>query len=199
LAIVERKPLEGSDAFFKELMSLNIKLIGQVSKIKGIEDIKEILKEDITRKLQDNYFYDIWVSDMAQICEVFCETIDSDAVGFCLTTKRGCRRYHIDNVPMRLLVTYSGEGTEWIPDEAIDHEAIINGSTNEKIIKYPSKRQFMNTWDVAIFNGGSKGLLHRTPDKALNTSSVLMRLDHPSFWYNILKEKINNSHQSIEL
>ena len=27
-------------------------------------------------------FYKVWVSDMAQICEIFCDTLSSDAVGF---------------------------------------------------------------------------------------------------------------------
>ena len=74
---------------------------------------------------------------------------------------------------MRLLVTYAGKGTEWIPDEFVDRNAYENGLPNESILKNPSRSKFINTWDVAIFRGGSDGLLHRSPDAALNGTSIL--------------------------
>ena len=43
----------------------------------------------------------------------------------------------------------------------------------------------MKAWDVAVFRGGKDGLLHRTPDDALNTPSILLRLDHCSYWKNL--------------
>ena len=39
----------------------------------------------------------------------------------------------------------------------------------------------MGEWDIAIFRGGASGLLHRTPDDALNGHSILMRLDNKVF------------------
>lgn len=189
LAIVARAPLEGADAFFQKLLQTPFNIIGKVSKEKGVDDIKKILKSDIPIELRTNPFYEVWVSDMADVCKHFCYTLGSDAISFCLATERGCQRYHVDQVPMRLLVTYSGQGTEWLPDEAADRGAWANGDTNEHIVKNSSARQFMNPWDIALFRGGPKGLLHRTPDAALNGPSILMRLDHKSFWNNILKEK----------
>ena len=32
-----------------------------------------------------------------------------------------------------------------------------------------------------MFRGGAGGLLHRTPDEALNGASILMRLDNETF------------------
>ena len=60
---------------------------------------------------------------------------------FGVGSKRGCKRYHIDNVPYRLLVTYAGKGTEWLPDEASDRGAYDRGETNENIIKDQSAKQ----------------------------------------------------------
>lgn len=189
LAIVEREPLDGSDAFFQKLMHTPLRVIGRVSKVNSIDDILRTLEDTIPEELQADTFYPRWISDMAQICEVFCNTLNGEAVGFCLSTERGCRRYHIDNVPMRLLVTYTGQGTEWIPDEAANRTALASGAPNEEIITNPSAREFMSTWDIAIFRGGPKGLLHRTPDSALNGASILMRLDHASFWDSIMKKQ----------
>ena len=90
-----------------------------------------------------------------------------------------------DKVPIRMLVTYAGQGTEWLPDNFADKIAYKNGEPNEKIIKDISAKQFIGEWDIAVFKGGPEGLLHRTPDSALNKNSILMRLDHPEFWKNI--------------
>ena len=187
LTMFEREPVEGAELFFQRLIKSSLRVIGKVYKKNSIEGIKGLLDNEILKVLQVDPFYKVWVSDMAQICEMFCDTLSSDAVGFYLGTERGCSRYHIDNVPMRLLVTYSGKGTEWLPDEAADRRAFELGEPNEKILKVPSKRQYMNSWDIAIFRGGSQGLLHRTPDVALKFPSLLLRLDHPSFWDKIRK------------
>ena len=96
-------------------------------------------------------------------------------------SRRGCRRYHVDNVPRRLLVTYDGCGTEWLADDAADRDAFAKGEPNDKILKDPSGKKFMGEWDISIFRGGGTGLLHRTPDDALNGHSILMRLDNNEF------------------
>ena len=72
---------------------------------------------------------------------------------------------------------------------AADRTAFANGKSNEPVIKDPSAICFMKAWDVAVFRGGTKGLLHRTPDDALNGPSIMMRLDHPSFWDRTLKHQ----------
>jgi len=189
LAIIQRRPLEGGEAFFQHLMKKPFGVIGQVFKESSFEDIEYLLEEDIPTRLQSDPFYEKWLADMAEVCSIFCDTLGTEVVDFCLGTERGCRRYHTDNVPLRALVTYAGTGTEYVPDEAADRKAFAEGAPNEKIIKDPSAIRFLNTWDVAVFRGGPKGLLHRTPDAALNGPSILLRLDHPSFWDGIMRLK----------
>ena len=89
---------------------------------------------------------------------------------------------------MRLLVTYAGKGTEWIPDEFVDRNAYENGLPNESILKNPSRSKFINTWDVAIFRGGPDGLLHRSPDAALwyfNNDATRSYI----FWNEVMKHE----------
>ena len=62
---------------------------------------------------------------------------------------------------------------------------------NEKIIKNTTKRKFIKAWDIATFRGGTKGILHRTPDSALKSPSLQMRLDHSSYLKNIEKFYFN--------
>ena len=186
---IERKNMNNSDSFFREIMHEPFRIIGKISKKNSNEDIKKILKDIIPLNSQTNSFYKTWVSDMSEICQIFCDTLNSKSVSFCLGTERGCSRYHIDNVPMRLLVTYMGQGTEWLPNEIANRAAFEEGLPNEKIVKDSSKIKSIKTFNVAIFRGGAAGLLHRTPDSALKNPSILLRLDHESFWDNILKQQ----------
>ena len=189
---LERKNMNNSDSFFREIMHEPFRIIGKISKKNSNEDIKKILKDIIPLNSQANSFYKTWVSDMAEICQIFCDTLNSKSISFCLGTERGCSRYHIDNVPMRLLVTYMGQGTEWLPNEIANRVAFEEGLPNEKIVKDSSKIKSIKTFNVAIFRGGAAGLLHRTPDSALKNPSILLRLDHESFWDNILKQQDSN-------
>ena len=123
---------------------------------------------------------------MSEICILYSDIINKNNLNFSLKTSRGCKRYHIDNVPVRLLVTYYGKGTEWLPRDACNYSAYYNGESNEKIIKIKNRSKFIKPWSIAIFKGqkikgGTEAILHRTPDEALNKKSLLMCLDIESF------------------
>ena len=188
LAILERQPLGGGDEFFKKLSERPLNVIGIVGKKTCVEEILALLEDEISEDLNSSDFYMQWVIDMAEVCNIFCETLATSTVGFCLATQRACQRYHIDHVPLRLLVTYYGKGTEWVPDSAVDRLAYDSGMPNNKILTNNNARKFLNAWDIAIFRGGPDGLLHRTPDAALNTPSILLRLDHESFWDTVFRD-----------
>lgn len=187
LGILEREAPEKAGQFFQKLMSTSFGVAGRVSKSNAEHDIKDILKDEIPTELQQDPFYKTWIADMAEVCTNFCDMQGDESIGFWLGSDRGCSRYHVDNVPLRMLVTYAGKGTEVLPDFAADRKAYENKAPNQDIIKDPSAIRFMNAWDVAVFRGGPKGLLHRTPDEALNGPSILMRLDHHSFWDRVLQ------------
>ena len=195
LAVLERQPLKGGDEFFQKLAGIPLNVIGMISKPTGREDILSLLEDEITEDLKSTPFYIEWVKDLADVCNVFCDILESRNIGFCLATQRACQRYHVDNVPLRLLVTYHGQGTEWIPDSAVDRMAYESGMPNEKILLNREEREFLNAWDVAIFRGGKNGLLHRTPDIALDSPSILLRLDHETFWNNVFKNSESTTDQ----
>ena len=187
LAIFERDPVKGADEFFQKVMINEFKIKGQVFRKNSYNHITNLIESVVPKKVTSKPFYSIWLKDMSNMCKYFCDFLKIESVGFSLGTKRVCKRYHVDNVPMRLLVTYAGKGTEWLPDKFVDRNAYENGLPNESILKNPSRSKFINTWDVAIFRGGSDGLLHRSPDAALNGTSIMMRLDHEYFWNEVMK------------
>lgn len=188
LGILPRQKPEAAAGFFEALMDTSFGVAGTVRKSHAAEDIEYLLEDELPPSIKSHPFYGEWVADMAAVSRSFCDIQKTDETGFWIGSERGCSRYHIDNVPLRLLVTYAGTGTEWLPDHAADRQAYENSAPNEKIVKDKDAIQFMNSWDVAVFRGGKGGLLHRTPDAALSGPSVLMRLDHPSFWERAMRQ-----------
>ena len=135
LGIFKRKVFKDADFFFQELMQIKVSITGQVRKKSSIQDIRDILENEIPTEIQCYPFYKSWIIDMSKVSKLFCDIQGTDEIGFWLGSQRGCHRYHIDAVPLRLLVTYAGKGTEWLPDEAADLGAFSNGEPNEKNCK----------------------------------------------------------------
>ena len=187
LNILDREMPYNSNKFFKTLISEPFELNISIKKENTFKDIKYHLDKQLLERVKDHVFYYKWIKDISEICILYFNIIKKNRLNFSLKTSRGCKRYHIDNVPVRLLVTYYGKGTEWLPRDACNYSAYYNGESNEKIIKIKNKSKFIEPWSVAIFKGqkskgGTKAILHRTPDEALNKKSLLMCLDSESFY-----------------
>ena len=182
IAILNRQVPTNAKLFFNELNIIHFSIAGHVSLKNSFHDINKLIEKRIPSKIRNNLFYEIWIKDMSEICKMFCLFQEEDKISFWIGSERGCKRFHVDMVPYRCLITYSGQGTELLPDKAADRNAFVNGKPNENIIKNSSAIKYLNRWDVAIFRGGSSGILHRTPASALNhRSSILMRLDYSNF------------------
>tara|TARA_Y100001936_G_scaffold80179_1_gene78699 strand:- start:2483 stop:3127 length:645 start_codon:yes stop_codon:yes gene_type:complete len=187
LTISERNVPRGANNFFKKIINKPFNINGKVFKKSCVNDIKDILEDKISIIVKNSFHYNLWINDMAKMSTIFCDIMGTNDISFSLGTSRGCSRYHIDNVPLRLLVTYYGQGTEWLPTDNADYEAYSKGKDNENILKDPKKRMYLKPWHISIFKGGSDGILHRTPDSALKSPSLLMRLDHSTFLNDIEK------------
>lgn len=182
VAVFNRKSPKGFDIFFENLYVSPFSVRGIVNKNTAEKDIKKILNPQISERLKKNEFYKNWLLDMSYICKLFCNFKDDKSISFWVGTQRGCKRYHVDMVPYRLLVTYAGQGTELLQNEGANRNAFIDGKSNNEILKNKSYISNLNKWDIAIFRGGQEGILHRTPESALKgNSSILMRLDDKSF------------------
>ena len=188
LKIINRKHTIDFKPLFQKLYDSFFSISGFVSYISSKEDIQNLFANQINSNIKNDFLYDLWLDDMSNLCKVFCKFMGEEKISFWVGTKRGCKRYHVDMVPFRLLVTYDGDGTELLPNHAANRKAFTEGKSNKEIVKDNSALQIISNWDIAIFRGGKKGILHRTPDSALNNvSSILMRLDNKGFLESIKK------------
>ena len=182
IAILNRQTPVEAKLFFSELNITPFSISGYISQENSYQEINKLIEKKIPLKIKKKPFYKKWLKDMSSICKMFCLFQEKSKISFWLGSERGCKRFHVDMVPYRCLITYSGQGTELLPDKAADRNAFVNGKPNKNIIKNKLAIKYLNRWDVAIFRGGSNGILHRTPESALNhRSSILMRLDDSNF------------------
>ena len=94
-----------------------------------------------------------------------------------------CKKFHVDGYSLRLFSSYLGPGTEWLPEHAVNRHAL--GTTNTRIVNYPSKIQRMGTGHVGILKGEipsqhtkEKGIVHRSPMiTQTNTKRIILRID----------------------
>jgi len=83
-----------------------------------------------------------------------------------------CRKFHVDFVRYRLLTTYVGPGTEWVPEEAVRREALDHPpdcpcDANKEIVRDPSAIRHAVPGEVLVMKGGRhpdrRGAVHRSP------------------------------------
>lgn len=90
----------------------------------------------------------------------------------------GCRRFHCDYVGLRLLTTYFGPGTEWLPDGAVVREALVPSEVppeeaNKAIVRDRASVRRARPGDVLVLKGegwpgnAGRGAVHRSPSVAV--------------------------------
>lgn len=111
----------------------------------------------------------VWLADVQQLVEMYRCLFEPAAVGVRLhvLAETMCPRFHTDRVPARLLVTYAGRGTEWLPEQQVTR-AEDSGRLPEQTVS-ASDIQVMPTGAVSLLKGEAwignegRGLVHRSP------------------------------------
>ncbi len=93
-----------------------------------------------------------------------------------------CRRFHTDLNYLRLLCTYNGPGTLWLPDAHVDRQALYHGGSNEEIIPEARHIQQAESGQVVILKGerypNGSAAVHRSPSlEADEPPRLLLRID----------------------
>lgn len=91
-----------------------------------------------------------------------------------------CRYFHHDSMRVRLLCTYRGPGTEWLPNAFADRTAIGSGN-NAEICKDMRQIRRLPRFTVAVLKGNNyprsqgNGIIHRSP-AIMNTRDTRLLL-----------------------
>ncbi|WP_422037715.1 DUF1826 domain-containing protein [Roseibium sp.] len=115
---------------------------------------------------------DMLTGDVGALALILSKALDvlQVRIRFDVSDEVMCPKFHVDNVPARLLCTYRGAGTEYVPA----------GSENDA-----RRIDQLRRGAVGLFRGGAwpgdehTGLLHRSPDPAAGTGARLLLVIDP--------------------
>jgi hypothetical protein len=117
-----------------------------------------------------------WADDVNYLLDLFRDLFAAGRIGFRthILDKAMCPRFHVDRVPVRLICTYGGCGTEWLPEYAVDRSKLGPGACGlpdetSGIIRDPAAIQRLPAYAVGLLKGEKwegnegRGAVHRSP------------------------------------
>ncbi|WP_158969851.1 DUF1826 domain-containing protein [Paraglaciecola sp. L3A3] len=130
------------------------------------------------------------IEDIYLLSDMLTCLFDCDDVGLRLVPLKSamCPTFHIDNIPVRLVTTYLGSGTQWLPLEALQDQPPKQqkqgfAKTNSGAYYKQSHIQQMNPFDVGLLKGkawdkqAKMAAVHRSCQLQKNDKRVLLTLD----------------------
>ena len=158
----------------------------QISLVVSPQDTVSILQA----RLNSSQMALIMVKDIEKLVNIFCDLFDLRRGGLRLTSLNHamCPRFHVDNVSCRLITTYQGIATEWLPHNAADRSKLGIGNSGKPdsqsgIYQDESDIQQLSQGDVALLKGEGwvgnegKGLIHRSPQLSDQASRLILTID----------------------
>jgi hypothetical protein len=114
--------------------------------------------------------------DVEYLVGLFRDLFEADDLGLRLRTldKAMCPRFHVDRVPVRLICTYGGLGTEWLPEAAVNRDKLgpaACGQADEDsgLLLDPGAIRAMPAFAIGLLKGElwdgnqGRGAVHRSP------------------------------------
>ncbi len=123
------------------------------------------------------------IADMARLVAMFASVAEVQRMRVRLDAIKGdaCRRWHRDCVPLRLICTYLGPGTQWVGPVVGDH--VLSRPDDDT-----SHALTLGAADVALFKGcgwpgqpHDGGIVHRSP-RIAGTGSARLVLVLDAAW-----------------
>ncbi|WP_310368157.1 DUF1826 domain-containing protein [Pseudomonas brassicacearum] len=136
----------------------------------------------LAKGFSDLQGYEGFIADVAWLVSAFACLLGARRIGLRLRTldKAMCPRFHVDHVPVRLITTYAGVGSQWLEEGAMDRRYLAQPEAEPSD---PRVIQQLCSGDVALLKGekwhGNEGfgLIHRSPEPAPGERRLILTLD----------------------
>lgn len=163
LAVWRRRLPPQLEDFAALVVSLGQNLADQ--RVIDVDEQQMPVLSDLLREASDLQGYEAFLADVAWLVSAYTCLVGARRVGLRLRVLTGpmCPRFHVDNVPLRLLTTYAGSGSEWLREQESPR-----GELHTAQIPV-DKIQQLGVGEVAVLKGekwqGNEGagLVHRSP------------------------------------
>ncbi|AYC34955.1 DUF1826 domain-containing protein [Pseudomonas cavernae] len=123
-----------------------------------------------------------FVADIAWLLRAYACLLDARRIGLRLRVldKTMCPRFHVDHVPLRLITSYAGAGSQWLREGAMAR-ARLGAPAAEP--QDAAGIEQLATGAVALFKGEKwlgnegRGIIHRSPQPAAGERRLMLTLD----------------------
>jgi hypothetical protein len=179
LAVWQRQlPLHISD-FAQLLLSLNEPLAQSLCLELGSEDAEPDLT-GLASGFRDLEGYEGFIADLQWLVSAFACLLGAKRIGLRLRMldKAMCPRFHVDHVPVRLITTYAGVGSQWLKEGVMDRQQLGQANAEPQV-----QIEQLSSGDVALLKGekwhGNEGfgLIHRSPQPPAGERRLILTLD----------------------
>jgi hypothetical protein len=146
--------------------------------------------ESVKKLLGGSPEAEVLAEDIANLVDMFCCLFDlkRGALRMTVLDRAMCPRFHVDRVPCRLVTTYQGIATEWLPHNVADRSKLGTGNMGKPdelsgLFEHISDIQQLKSGDVGLMKGElwhnneGAGLIHRSPQVPNNTRRLELTLD----------------------
>lgn len=179
LALWQRQlPLHIAE-FGELLVALNEPLADSMVIELSSEDSEPNLK-GLASSCRDLEGYEGFVADVSWLVSAFACLLGAKRIGvrLRLLDKAMCPRFHVDHVPVRLITTYAGIGSQWLREGVMDRRQLsqLEAEPGERI-------EQIQCGEVALLKGtkwhGNEGygLIHRSPALKADERRLILTLD----------------------
>ncbi|PAU58171.1 DUF1826 domain-containing protein [Pseudomonas sp. PICF141] len=181
LALWQRQlPVHIAD-FARLLLSLNEPLAESLSLELPGDDADPNL-HGLASGFSDLEGYEGFIADVSWLVSAFACLLGAQRIGLRLRVldTAMCPRFHVDHVPVRLITTYAGIGSQWLKEGAMDRRQL---GKPEAEPQNNSLIQQITSGEVALLKGekwhGNEGfgLIHRSPQPAPGERRLILTLD----------------------
>ncbi|MCP1498791.1 hypothetical protein J2Y86_003498 [Pseudomonas migulae] len=181
LAIWQRQLPAHIVDFGRLLLSLNEPLAESISLEIANEDTEPNLR-GLASGFSDLEGYEGFIADVSWLVSAFACLLGAKRIGLRLRVldKAMCPRFHVDHVPVRLITTYAGVGSQWLKEGGMDRRQL---SQPEAEPTESSLIQQIDSGAVALLKGekwhGNEGfgLIHRSPPLGPGERRLILTLD----------------------
>ncbi|TFB40276.1 DUF1826 domain-containing protein [Pseudomonas sp. F01002] len=181
LAVWQRQLLAHIADFGSLLLSLNEPLAESLVLELPSDDTEPNL-HGLASGFSDLEGYEGFIADVSWLVSAFACLLGARRVGLRLRVldKAMCPRFHVDHVPVRLITTYCGIGSQWLKEGAMDRRQL---GKPEAEPQDDSLIEQIASGEVALLKGekwhGNEGfgLIHRSPQLASGERRLILTLD----------------------
>lgn len=131
--------------------------------------------------------------NIIEVIRTFQKVVQSDEIGLRIDAvdSDNCSNFHVDLVPLRLVMTLLGPGTQWLANGSVDRLALRERRFNE-ICRKGAKVEQVLAGEVLLMKGEGystlegernvgNGFVHRSPPKSsFKEPRLLLRIDEIS-------------------